>query len=211
MKLAIFGASGRTGKILIEQALSAGHQVVAVVRDIAKITPAQNLEIRSVDISNLEETTKVLEGVEVVFNCLGSNHLGKTDLQEKSIQVILKAMSANGIKRIIVLGASGSLHPSLKHASFGRKIFFWIIRNTFLKHPMRDSGNQQRILEGSSADYTVVLPPRLTDGPYVGKYRVDAEGLPPQGQLLGRADLAEFMLRQASDPQWIRQCPYVAY
>jgi putative NADH-flavin reductase len=146
----------------------------------------------------------------VVFDCLGSNHLGKTDVQAKSIRVILEAMKAQGIKRIIVLGASGSLHPSLCHATFGRKVFFWIIRNTLLKHPMNDSGEQQRIVEASDTDFTIVLPPRLMDEQPKGQYRVDDAGLPKDGRFLSRADLATFMLSQVGAPESIRRSIYVA-
>ena len=90
-------------------------------------------------------------------------------------------------------------------------MFFWIIRHTFLKHPMNDSGAQQRIVEASDTDYTVVLPPRLIDEPARGAYRVDLEGLPAGGQLLARADLAEFMLRQLDQPSIVRGSVYVAY
>ncbi len=210
MKLAIFGASGRTGKLLVNLAVAAGHEVVAVVRDPAKIVDTTGVQVVVADVFDLKQVSDALAGVEVVFDCLGSNHLGKSDVQGRSIRVILDAMASQGIKRVIVLGASGSLHPALCHATLGRKFFFWIIRNTFLKHPMNDSGEQQRIVEASNADYTIILPPRLTDGPVTGKYRVDRKGLPKDGQLLSRADLAAFMLSQIHAPDSVRSGIYVA-
>ena len=120
-------------------------------------------------------------------------------------------MRSNGIRRIIILGASGALHDPMKYETFGRKIFFWIIKNTLLKNPMEDSGAQQKIVEASEMDYTIVHPPRLTMAPYIGKYRVEQDGLPNAGRELGRADLAEFMLSLLNDPASIRKGPYVAY
>ena len=211
MRIAVFGASGRTGQLLCKQAAEAGHAVVAIVRDPTKVVGIAGIEVVKADIFALAEVTPALKGVEAVFNCLGSNDLGKTDLQRTTIKVIQEGMRANGIKRIIVLGASGALHNALKHESLGRKIFFWIIRNTFLKNPMEDSGAQQKIVEASEMDYTIVHPPRLLDSPYTGKYRVDFEGLPKGGRELGRADLAEYMLGLLDEPSSVRKGPYVAY
>ncbi len=210
MKIAIFGASGRTGKLLAAQAVLNGLEVVAVVRDASKVAGIQGIQVVVADVFDAQQVTAALNGVDVVFDCLGSNHLGKTDVQARSIRVIIEAMKVKAIKRIIVLGASGSLHPSLCHATFGRKVFFWIIRNTFLKHPMNDSGEQQRIVEASDTDFTIVLPPRLTDEPAKGHYRVDTKGLPKDGQFLSRADLAAFMLAQLKAPQSIRSSVYVS-
>lgn len=211
MKIAVFGASGRTGKLLCALAAKAGHQVVAIVRDPAKVASIEGIEVRQADIFNVDEVQSALGGVEAVFNCLGSDDLGKTTLQRTTIAIILEAMRLRGIKRIIVLGASGALHDPMKHETVGRRIFFWIIRNTFLRNPMEDSGAQQRIVEDSEMDYTIVHPPRLTEGPAVGQSRVDFEGLPRGGRELGRADLAEYMLGLLNDPVSIRQGPYVAY
>jgi putative NADH-flavin reductase len=211
MTIAVFGASGRTGKLLCSQALNRGYRVVAIVRDPTKVASIEGLEVVTADIFDLDQVTHALKDVAAVFNCLGSNDLKPSTLQRTTIEVMLRAMKAAHVRRIIVLGASGALHDALKHETLGRKIFFWIIRNTFLKNPMDDSGAQQRIIENSDADFTVVHPPRLTDVPLVGRYRVDMEGLPRGARELGRADLAEYMLSLLNDPGSIRKGPYVAY
>ena len=207
----MFGASGRTGKLICEQAKSAGHQVVAIVRDPAKMTSIAEIEVTKADIFDVDQIKDALRGVDVVFDCLGSNDLGKSTLLQTTISIILDAIRACSIKRIIVLGASGALHDSMKHQKLGSKIFFWLIRNTFLRHPMLDSGAQQRIVEGSELQYTVVHAPRLTDGPRVGKYRIDFYGLPKGARELGREDLAEYMLSLVNDATTFRKSPYIAY
>ena len=66
------------------------------------------------------------------------------------------------------------------------------------------------MLASSEIDYTIVRAPRLTDGPFTGKYRVLPDALPP-GALahIARADVADFMLLQLTDPRFHRQGPYV--
>jgi putative NADH-flavin reductase len=184
---------------------------VAIVRDPSKAADVPGLQVVRADIMDLAQVRQALEGVDAVFDCLGSNDLKKTDLQRRSITVILDAMRANGIKRIVVLGASGALHDAMRHETLGRKVFFWLIRHTFLKNPMDDSGAQQRLVEASEMEYTIVHPPRLTDGPKLGNYRTDQVGLPRGGRELSRADLADYMLRLLDDQSSIRRGPYIAY
>ena len=211
MKVAIFGATGATGQILVCLALEAGHEVVAIVRDASKLEPRDHLTVAVVNLDDQTQVTAALVGVDVVLTALGSRHLKAADLLQKASAKIVTAMKANGIKRIIVLGASGALHDPMKYASAGRKVFFKIIRNTMLRHPMHDSAEQQKIIEASGLDYTIVHPPRLTNGPKQGTYRVLPDGLPANGNLLSREDLAEFMIDQISDTQFVRKGPYVAY
>lgn len=211
MTIAVFGASGRTGKLVCELGVQAGHQVRAIVRDPQKVQGIAGIEVVKTDIFDLGHVSEALKGVDAVINCLGSNDLGKTNLQETTIQIIIKAMQACEVKRIVILGASGALHDPMCHETLGRKIFFLIIRNTLLKNPMNDSGAQQRLIEASNLDYTVVHPPRLLDIPAKGAYRTDPKGLPRGGRELGRADLAAYMLGLLEDPESIRTGPYVAY
>jgi putative NADH-flavin reductase len=210
MKLAIFGASGGTGRILVDLALAAGHEVVAMARDPASVGVRPGLTVVQGDIRNPESVSVALAGCDAVLSALGSRSLGRDDLLEVGITNILSGMRSHGVRRIIVLGAAGALHDAQKHQTLGRKIFFALIRNTFLKHPMNDSGRQEGILEVSGTDYTVVHPPRLTDGPATGSYRVMADGLPPGGQQISRADVAAFMIRQLKEQAFVRSGPYVA-
>ena len=75
---------------------------------------------------------------------------------------------------------------------------------------MNDSGEQQRLVEASDTDFTIVLPPRLNDEPAKGTYRIDMVGLPKDGNFLSRADLAAFMLNQIDAKNTIRRSVYVS-
>ena len=211
MTIAVFGASGRTGKLVCELGVKAGHQIRAIVRDPQKVAMIEGIEIVQADVFNQNQVESALKNVDAVINCLGSNDLGKTNLQETTIQIIIKAMQVCNVKRIVILGASGALHDPMCNETLGRKIFFVIIRNTLLKNPMNDSGAQQKIIEASDLDYTVVHPPRLLDIPAKGAFRTDPNGLPRGGRELGRADLATYMLSLLEDPSSIRTGPYIAY
>ena len=79
-----------------------------------------------------------------------------------------------------------------------------------LRHPFVDQTAQERLLTSNDVDYTIVRTPRLMDGPFTGKYRVLPDALPPGGMKINRADVADFMLLQLTDPRFHRQGPYIA-
>jgi putative NADH-flavin reductase len=210
MKVAIFGGTGRAGQILIDRCIALGYSVVALARNPADLSARSGLTVHPGDIRNFDTVSKVIEGCDAVLSAVGSRTLKADDVLEVGIQNIIRAMHEHGVRRIVVLGAAGALHDAMKHQKTQRRIFFWLIKSTFLKHPMRDSGNQERLLEASDLDYTVVHPPRLIDTEGTGVYRIADDGLPAEGMQIPRADVAEFMVRQLTGPTYIRKGPYIA-
>ena len=211
MRILVFGASGATGRELVRQGLATGHQVSAFVRDPASFTATPGLQVIQGDVYDPEQVAAAINGQDAVFAALGARTLGPNDLLPKSSANIIAGMKRHGVRRLIVLGAAGAYRDAGKHATPFRRLFLRLIKRTLLKYPFINSSIQQQQVEASGLDFTVVLPPRLTNGAAIGKYRVEADGLPPHGNTLSRADLAEFMLKQLSDPAWVCKTPYVAY
>lgn len=212
MKLVIFGASGGTGQHLVQQALAQGHTVTAFARRPESIlaAPSPGLTVVQGDVHDAAAVSAVIAGREAVLSGLGARNLGKSDVLEVGVRNILDGMAAHGVRRIIVLGASGAAAGADQHLGAGTRLFLKLISATVLKEPFRSQREQERRLEASPMDYTVVRPPRLLNGPFTGRYRVREDGLPPGGVTINRADVADFMLRQLTDAAWIRKGPYVA-
>ena len=185
MNVVVFGANGGTGKALVDGALAKGYAVTAFVRDPSSLHARDGLRIVQGDA------------------------LDAAAVRAASANIIA-GMDEHGVKRLIVLGAAGALHDPTVHQSAQRKIFFTLIKNTLLKNPLADSGKQERRIEASDLDYTVVHPPRLLDDPAAGKYRVDPDGLPVNSDSIPRADVADFMLRCLADNIYVRQGPYIS-
>ena len=113
------------------------------------------------------------------------------------------------VTRLIVLGAAG-VHPDYgKYQNALTNMALWMAKKTALKHPFIDQAAQERLLAASDVDYTIVRAPRLMDGPFTGKYRVLPDALPPGALRINRADVADFMLQQLTDPRFHRQGPYI--
>jgi putative NADH-flavin reductase len=211
MKILVFGASGATGRELVRQGLAAGHQVSALVRDPTGFSATPGLQVIQGDVFDPEQVAAAIQGHDAVLTALGARTLGPNDLLPKSSANIIAGMKRHGVRRLIVLGAAGAYRDAAKYATPLRRFFLRLLKGTLLKYPFINSSIQQQQVEASGLDYTVVLPPRLTNSAAVGKYRVELDGLPPHGNTLSRADLAEFMLKQLDDRTWIRKAPYVAY
>jgi putative NADH-flavin reductase len=212
MKVIIFGASGATGQLLVQEALAQRHSVTAFARNPDSIlaAPAPGLAVVKGDVYDGSAVSAAIAGHHAVLSALGARSLGHSDLLEKSMRNILAGMAVHAVSRIIVLGASGAGKSAAQHQGILARLFLKLVENTILREPFRSQQQQEQLLQSSNAQYTIVLPPRLLNRPATGHVRVQQDGLPPGGLTIPRADVAEFMVRQLTDTTWIRKSPYLA-
>ena len=217
MNIAIFGASGATGTLLTQRCLAAGHHVSALVRTPGRFTLRDQIHVvqgSPFDISSVRQT---IEGADAVLSALGAKSLKKEDVLERAVPQIIAAMEetlsqAKPVRRIIVLGSGGALPSSLDKQPAWRRWFVQnIVYNTFLKWPVASQISQWNNLSRSKLDWTMVMPPMLTNGAARGAYRIDGEALPPNGNRISRADVADFMMQQIDNPQWIKKGVYISW
>ena len=212
MRLVIFGASGGTGQHLVQQALAQDHTVTAFARrpDSILAAPSPGLTVVQGDIHDSRAVADAIAGHDAVLSALGARNLGRSDVLEIGVRNILAGMEANGVSRIIVLGASGASADAGHHLGLITRLVLRLLKATLLREPFRSQRDQERLLQASKTQYTIVRPPRLLDRPAMGRYRVQEDGLPPNGLTIPRADVADFMLRQLTEPHWVRKAPYLA-
>jgi putative NADH-flavin reductase len=218
MNIAIFGASGATGKLLTHHCLAAGHKVTALVRSPAAfrvVDPNRRvIEGNAFDPAAVRHT---IEGADVVLSALGARSLKREDVLERAIPLIISAMQQTAsqpkcVRRIIVLGSAGALPTSLdKQPTWRRWLVQNILYNTLLKWPVASQISQWNDLSSSNPDWTMVMPPMLTNTPARGHYRIDGDALPRGGSRVSREDVAAFMMQQIDSPQWIRRGVYIAW
>ena len=160
---------------------------------------------------------QTIEGADVVLSALGATSLEERGRPRARSSFIVAAMQQTAsqpkpVRRIIVLGSAGALPTSLDKQPAWRR---WIVQNivykTFLKWPIASQISQWNDLSHSGLDWTMVMPPMLTNAPAHGTYRVDADALPRNGSRISREDVANFMMQQIADPQWIRKGVYIAW
>jgi len=138
--------------------------------------------------------------------------LGKEDVLERAVPLIVEAMRQTGVRRIIALGSAGALDDSLdKQPAWRRWLVQRIVYNSFLKWPVASQIAQWKTLSASGLDWTMVMPPMLTNGRARHRVRVDGEALPRRGMRISRADVADFMMQQIGNDRWVGTGVYIAW
>jgi putative NADH-flavin reductase len=212
MKIALFGASGATGLLLTERCLAAGYEVAALLRTPQKFPYRDRVRVVEGNAFDAVAIRQTVEGADVVLSALGARSLRKEDVLERAVPLIVAAMQQTGVRRIIALGSAGAEDSSLdKQPAWRRWIVQNIVYNTFLKWPVASQRAQWAVLSGSGLDWTMVMPPMLENSAARGTYRIDGEALPRNGSRISRGDVADFMMQQIDNPQWIAKGVYITW
>lgn len=206
MKIAVFGATGGTGSQVVKQALAAGYEVTALVRDPAKLDMSDpNLTIVTGSVLDAAPVQQTVQGADAVVLSLGNTANNPDYVVSQGTQVILDAMRELGQPRRIVVVSSLGVGESKDQVPFA----FKMLMKTALKKPMEDKERQEALVKASGLDWTIVRPGGLTNGPATGQYK---SGLDPKigaGQV-ARADVAAFVLQQLTDGTYLHQAPAIS-
>lgn len=206
MRLTVFGASGRTGRPLVQQALEAGHDVVAFVRDPAKL-PLQDERLTVVQGDAMGDIESVVRGSDAVLSTLGQSKGSPKDLQTLATRNIVVAMKKYGVKRLVSLTGAGVDAPEDQPKMINHIIKFAL--KTLSGAVLQDALGHVDVIKSSNLDWVIVRGPRLTEGPRTNNYRVGWVGV-NTGTSISRADLADFMLKQVTDNTYLRKMPMVS-
>jgi len=215
MKLTIVAATGGIGRLALEQAVAAGHDVTAVVRNPRKLSRDVQVvaaDMLSPDSAALERSVK---GADAVLSGLGPVSNADAGVASQGTRAIVQAMKTAGVRRIVVVSAApvatvpspGRPMPP-KHdpgdGFFMRNLLGPLTKVAFGKI-YTDLALMEDVLRNSDLDWTVVRPPRLTNKPPTGAYRTAYGENLRRGLQISRADVANLMLRVLGQPETIKQ------
>jgi putative NADH-flavin reductase len=184
MKLFVIGATGQTGREIVQQALARGHQVTAFVRSPEGITSRNGrLTVRKGNAMDESQLFDAMQNHDAVLSTLGPREVFKPSsmLRDSALATTL-AMNRSDVKRLVVLSAAAHFPGILN------RIASFIMRNH-----MRDSLAMEEIVQASDLDWTIARPPRLTQEQYT-TYRSREGAAPKMGFTLARKAVAAFML-----------------
>jgi putative NADH-flavin reductase len=209
MKLLIFGASGGTGRELLEQSLDQGHAVTALVRDPDKIKDVSHTKLRVMagSVLDAKAVENAMSEQEAVLFSVGAG-TQRSSVREEGTKTVIEAMEKAGVRRLVCQTSLG-VGESRSNLSFLTK---YVVVDIFLRHAFADHERQERVLKQCLLDWIVVRPPHLLNGPRTGAYRhgFATTDKTIQGKI-SRADVADFMLKQLTDDTYLRQTPGVSY
>ncbi|MCL2584490.1 MAG: NAD(P)H-binding protein [Streptosporangiales bacterium] len=217
MRITVFGASGGTGTEIVRQALEAGHQVTAVAADPASlkdlaVPSAGRLAVETADVTDPEAITAFLEGADAAVSAIGCR-LGGTvaggpaTIRAEGIRAILSAMDKTWVRRLVAV-SSGGLFTEPGEPLVARHVTR-PLRRALLWPGRVDTRRMEEVIAESAADWTIMRPPRLLNRPRSRRYRMVLDRY--AGARIGRADLADAVLRTLRDPGTIGHRVTVSY
>lgn len=208
MRIAVIGATGRTGRLLVEQLLARGHEVTALVRTPEKLgTLADRITVvpgSSTDVAALDEL--LAGGADAVVSALGPTSR-EADLQTSTARGLVEVMPRHGVPRFVGISGAGIDVPGDRKGRRDR-IISWGIRRAG-GAVAADKAHEYQVFADSDLDFTLVRPPRLQDGPVTGRFVHDAH-VPGRSSSIRRADLAAFVVDVVEEGGYVRQAPFVS-
>lgn len=207
MRLTIFGGTGPTGRLLIEQAVAAGHIVTAYARTPAKLPAHDHVRPITGTLDDADKINEAVRGSDAVLSLLGPSMKRADSLQLVSgYRHILSAMRTHHVDRLVVTGT-----PTIPDPADGKnlKITAMVTLLRLLQRPTYDAiRGLGDLVRGSGLAWTIVRLPFLSDDPITKT--VNAGPLGKRGTLrLSRANAAAYILAQATDTNRIHQAPFV--
>ncbi|MEO0868864.1 MAG: SDR family oxidoreductase [Cyanobacteria bacterium J06642_11] len=209
MKLVIFGATGTVGRQVVDQALEQGHAVTAFSRHVNALEQQHpGLTLTPGDVMDLAAVEQVIRGQDAVVCVLGSGKRLTSTVRSQGTQQIIRAMETVGVRRLICQSTMGI------GDSWGNLDFYWkyVMFGFILRQVFADHQRQEKLVQQSNLDWTIVRPGAFIDGPRTGRYRYGFPGTDRTTQLkITRADVADFILKQLSDQSSLFQTPSLSY
>jgi putative NADH-flavin reductase len=203
MRLVILGATGGIGRLLLRYALERGHEVTAFVRSPQKITlKHERLKVVQGNLLDAGQLATVMAGHDAVLSAFGPITLGPTTMRALFGRAVAEAMRLSAVRRILLVSSA---------FLFSEMFFFGrVLRGMLFGNVVVDDAGMELAICRDYLDWTIVRPPRLTNGSLTQKYRVMEDRLPEGRMRVSRADVADFMLHEVEKPAHRQQIVGVA-
>ncbi|HSJ50305.1 MAG TPA: NAD(P)H-binding protein [Actinomycetota bacterium] len=189
MKIAVFGAAGRTGREVVRQALDRGHEVTAFVRDESVLDSTdERLSVVAGDARDAEAVERALAQADGVISVLALTSADAEPGYSEATKAVVEAASRTGVHRLVVAANNDVLSDRE-------------VTGEFAAHA-REHRRNRETLEASGLDWTIGAAPWVTDDPATGTYQAAVDQKGP-GRRLGAADFATFTLDALERGEWI--------
>lgn len=209
MQIAVLGATGATGRELVVQALDAGHEVRALVRDVeqarASLPESDRLTLVPGDARDPAALAGLVAGTGAVISALGPRR-GDARLHRDVGPLLTAAALEHGVDRVVAISGAGTDVPGDRKGPVDRAVS-WLLHRVG-GGMAQDKEAEREAFERAGLRWTAVRPPRIVDRAPRGPLRHDPHR--PQGLAVSRTALATFLLDQATDTRYVGAAPFVA-
>lgn len=203
MRITVMGASGRIGRLVVEQALAAGHEITALVRSPERLGAlAASMRVVTGTLDDADAVDQAIQGADVVISAIGpdSNTREQVDRLRSGMEHTIAAMQRHGVRRIVNLSGAGITAPGERKPVIDR-MATWVVRR-FATNVVAAKQAEYDLLASSGLDWVAVRPAIVTDGDLTASYVAGPDALRP-GARVSRADVAHLMLREAERPSHV--------
>lgn len=208
MNVAIFGAGGRTGQHLVQQALERGHHVTAFTRSPQKLAQYEGqIAIVEGDVQDAVAVSLAIAAAGAVLSVLGPTANVPDYQVARGTKNILRAMQQHGVQRLVLSAGAGVRDPH-DEPGFVDKLINLLLR-LFSRHVYEDMRRTVQTVRDSDRRWTIVRVPMLSDDPATGEVKAAYVGK-GMGMRLTRADMASFMLDQLESDAFLHQAPAIS-
>jgi len=200
----VLGAAGKTGRLIVEMAVAAGHDVTALVRNASPYNAPPGVQMLRGDATDPATLAHGMAGQDVVIDAVGGKTpWRKTELERTVARALVSAARQHGTRRIIAISSLG-VGDSTAHAP----LLLRLLLPTFLRGSTADKAAMEREVERAGIPYVLVRPAVLNDQPAVGAVRV-LTGT-EQGRQITRADVASFVIEQLTTDTHLNRAVTIA-
>jgi len=200
MRVIVLGANGQLGGEVVRHVAARGHKATAFVRRPPNGLLDKTVEIRLGDARKREDLIAALPGHEVVINAIGSGSLRKSDVESSTTAVAVATAQQLGISRYIAMSAG--------MVALDWPLFNYLLRPLIFRNILAEHLRVEEIVKGSALSWTIVRPPKLTNGAPRG-YVASLE-LQQRSFSVARADVAAFIADELESNEYVGQAVLVA-
>jgi putative NADH-flavin reductase len=207
-KILVLGASGGTGRLIVCDALSRGHQVTALVRSPDKVD-LKGARIVTGDARDEGALRQALAGQNAVVSALGTpaSPFREVATLSAATRALIAAMKAESVSRLVAITGMGAGN-SAGHGGFllDRLVFPLLLARVYA-----DKNRQETLVRDSGLDWVLVRPAVLNNKRGRGSVRAieDLSGF--HGGTIAREDVARFVVDQVADDTWVHRAPLIAW
>jgi putative NADH-flavin reductase len=209
MKLLVIGATRGIGLDVVKQALAAGHEVIALARNPQGFSMQhEKLKVVKGDILDQNSIERALDEQDAVCVTIGIGLTRKpVSIFSEGTRKVVEAMKNSSCRRLVCVTGIGA-GDSRGHGGF---LYDKIFTPIFLRTIYADKDRQEKIVRESGLDWVIVRPGFLTDGPRTGKYRAltNLDGV--KSGKISRADVADFIVKEAAEMKFLGKTPLLTY
>jgi len=206
MKVVVFGANGKVGRLVVAELLEHDHTIVAFAHSTPNFEAHPNLQIVQGDIYNADDVTRAIAGTDAVVSALGSWGTSGKDVLTTAMQHIIPAMQASGMRRIISLTGSDA-----RASGDSSGLVHWLSHlalSVLAGKVLRDGERHITLLEQSDLDWSVVRSPVMNESGDIKKYTFSSRR-PLPWQTIHRHSVVKALVSLLETDEFSKQAPFL--